>query len=216
MSSGNVVSGSPQQHPTHRPRGAAPSQSSACPSQPCLGQIVGSQGVLGSQLGVPHPWPPSHSGRAQNQPRWLSPHPVGATGTQPCCHPRLPMPSGTPGEEAAMAPKPPPIPGWHWGAQQKPQSNGPSLSLQRCATALGGDNALPRPPRGPPVPRGQQAQGHAAAKGTGSRWHRWHSLGHPERHKAVPTGRGHRQLAVPGWQCWNLAAGFQLVLPGNN
>lgn len=47
-----------------------------------------------------------------------------------------------------MAPKPPKAPEWHWGAQQKPQSNEPSQSLQQL-TALGGDNALLRPHKVP-------------------------------------------------------------------
>lgn len=126
-------------------------------------------------------------------------------GHNPAATPQLLQPSDTPEEETVMAPKPPNIPEWHWGAQQKPQSTELPHSLQQL-TALSGDNTLLRPPRAP-----QGGQGQPPAKGTG--WHRWHSLGHPEQHKPVPQSpQGGDSSRCPRWQ-WNLAAGSQGGVP---
>lgn len=86
---GNGVSAS---HPL--PSATSHRQTHGCCPFPKLGlsQPALPEHDLGSWLGVPHPWPPLHgswerSSRAQNQPAWLPPHPGGATGTPPCCHP---------------------------------------------------------------------------------------------------------------------------------
>lgn len=106
------------------------------PASPAWAQIVGSQGGLGSQLRVPHPWSPLHSSwewssRAQNPP--------------PCCPlmqrvpqghnlvpSQLPQPSDAPGKEAAMAPKPPQAPGWHLGHSKSHRAMNPLLPAELC------------------------------------------------------------------------------------
>lgn len=194
------------------------------PASPAWDKSWGPRGFLGVPAGCPTPlasapWQLGVEQQGTNQPAWLSPHPEGATGTPPPCHPpaspalRHTRRGGRDGTKATTRPRV----ALEGHSKSHRAMNSP-LPAGLCHCPRRGQRSAETPTRSPGttgVSRHRDTLQPRAQVSAGTDGTAWDTLSSTKVSPRSPQGGDTQQLAVPGWHR-NLTAGFQLVLPDNN